>query len=473
MIRTKVIVAVLALAGLIALVVPGCDDLITEVNEVTIAGHPEADFSIGGSGDDSGCVPFAVTFLDQSKGPITGWSWYFGDGDSSNDTNPVHTYDSAGVYNVILKVVNDTTEGEDTELKKRYVVAGTTFSQFTSDTNRTCVGSAITFRPLQYGGITGYEWNFGDGKVNNTNDSTPTHIYDSIGVFTVKLTVQGPCGEKTQTNTDMITVTACPDVIIVADDSLGCKPFDVQFYDSSTFDTSQIALTEWEWDFGDNKKSYEQDPLHTYAEAGTYTVTLTVGSTGGTSTDSIVDMITVGDSVKAAYGAISTLGCKSQFQDYTVAFFDSSTGDITSWTWDFGDGTPGSDLQNPLHVYADPGTYSVSLEVTGICGSDTDSRAGYIIVSDRIDDTLIDYSISADTVMLDSTNDSTTLVRFVDHTPGVVSWDWNYGPSVAHGKADSVEYRYTTAGTWPVTLTLTNGCGDVIIHDTVVVLIQQ
>jgi PKD repeat protein len=60
-----------------------------------------------------------------------------------------------------------------------------------------------------------------------------------------------------------------------------------------------------------------------------------------------------------------------------VQFTDESTGDITGWQWDFGDGET-SDQQNPSHTYDQIGNYTVSLEVTGIGGTDTDRKEGYI-----------------------------------------------------------------------------------------------
>ena len=63
----------------------------------------------------------------------------------------------------------------------------------------------------------------------------------------------------------------------------------------------------------------------------------------------------------------------------TVTFTDQSTGTITSWEWDFGDdGT--STVQNPTHIYNDPGLYTVSLTVTGPLGSDTEIKSDYITV---------------------------------------------------------------------------------------------
>lgn len=64
-----------------------------------------------------------------------------------------------------------------------------------------------------------------------------------------------------------------------------------------------------------------------------------------------------------------------------VTFTDQSTGSITSWTWNFGDGTT-SNIQNPLHTYSVPGTYTVSLTVTGPGGTDIETKNQYIVVSE-------------------------------------------------------------------------------------------
>jgi len=63
----------------------------------------------------------------------------------------------------------------------------------------------------------------------------------------------------------------------------------------------------------------------------------------------------------------------------TVNFTDQSTGDITSWSWDFGDGATSTE-QNPSHTYTDAGTYTVSLAVTGLCGSDMETKTDFISV---------------------------------------------------------------------------------------------
>ena len=65
-----------------------------------------------------------------------------------------------------------------------------------------------------------------------------------------------------------------------------------------------------------------------------------------------------------------------------VNYTDQSTGDITSWSWDFGNGST-STMQNPSHTYTDAGTYTVSLAVTGPCGSDTEVKVNFITVLEQ------------------------------------------------------------------------------------------
>ncbi|MEA2110063.1 MAG: S8 family serine peptidase [Pseudomonadota bacterium] len=78
-----------------------------------------------------------------------------------------------------------------------------------------------------------------------------------------------------------------------------------------------------------------------------------------------------------------TSNIKSGVGQLSVQFTDSSTGEITSWSWNFGDGTTSTD-QNPIHVYQQPGTYNVSLTVTGPGGSTTESKTAYITVTEPI-----------------------------------------------------------------------------------------
>jgi PKD repeat protein len=153
----------------------------------------------------------------------------------------------------------------------------------------------------------------------------------------------------------------------------GTAPLAVSFADTSTGSpTSRL------WSFGDGASSTQQNPLHTYSSPGTYTVSLTVSNSAGTDTEERVGYVVVSapSPPLAGFTASPTTG----EAPLTVSFRDTSTGTPTSWAWSFGDGTS-STAQHPTHVYAMPGTYSVSLTVTNAGGSSTATRFDYVSVA--------------------------------------------------------------------------------------------
>ncbi len=154
-----------------------------------------------------------------------------------------------------------------------------------------------------------------------------------------------------------------------SDVTSGVLPLTVNFADSS-----QGYITSWLWDFGDGSTSIEQNPSHTYENAGSYTVSLTVSGLGGSDTITKENYITV-KNVIANFSADVTMG-KAPL---TVSFTDSSQGEIDAWLWKFGDGLT-STSQNPTHVYTSGDSFTVSLFVRGPGGSNTIVKSNYIIV---------------------------------------------------------------------------------------------
>jgi PKD repeat protein len=152
----------------------------------------------------------------------------------------------------------------------------------------------------------------------------------------------------------------------------GTGSLTVNFTDQSTG-----HIRSWLWDFGDDGTSTSQNPSHTYTSPGRYTVSLTVTGAGGSDTETRTNYIYVYESPVADFTGAPTSGTSP----LTVNFTDQSTGDVTSWSWNFGDdGT--STLQNPSHEYTAAGDYTVSLTVSGPGGSDTETKTNYISVSD-------------------------------------------------------------------------------------------
>ncbi|MFA5214235.1 MAG: PKD domain-containing protein, partial [Methanoregula sp.] len=141
------------------------------------------------------------------------------------------------------------------------------------------------------------------------------------------------------------------------------------------FDTSANGVLSWLWDFGDGTNSTEQNPVHSYTNAGTYTVTLTAKNILGSNSTTRAVTVTVPIGPVANFTENATAG----ISPYPVQFTDASTNEPAIWYWDFGDGS-NSTLQNPVHWYA-PGNYSVNLTVTNGGGSTSLLKNNLISVS--------------------------------------------------------------------------------------------
>jgi PKD repeat protein len=152
----------------------------------------------------------------------------------------------------------------------------------------------------------------------------------------------------------------------------GVAPMMVMFTDlsSETPDT-------WEWDFGDGSaNSSVMAPVHLYNTAGTYTITLTVTKGLEVYTKTVSDYITV--TLKANF----YVDFPSGLPGLITHFVDISTGNPTSWEWDFGDGSPISTERNPYHEYRTTGKFTVSLKVFSNSFLDTEIREKCIYVYD-------------------------------------------------------------------------------------------
>lgn len=161
-----------------------------------------------------------------------------------------------------------------------------------------------------------------------------------------------------------------PQANFIASPKAGDPPLTVQFSDIS-LGSPQSYL----WSFGDGATSTDSNPSHTYYTPGAYTVSLLVSGPYGSDRKTLEKFITVGTPPAAAF-----IGTPLNGQaPLSVQFTDLSTGEPTTFAWNFGDGL-GSAERNPAHIYTTPGTYSVSLAVTNPFGSNSKIHSDYITV---------------------------------------------------------------------------------------------
>ncbi|NQT27469.1 PKD domain-containing protein [candidate division KSB1 bacterium] len=253
----------------------------------------------------------------------------------------------------------------------RIVDNNAVIANFTANQTAGVAPLTVHFLDSSEGNILNHMWDFGDGQTSS--EQHPTYIYENADTFTVSLIVSGQSKADTLIRPDYIIITDPPPVAdFTADTTMGLRPLEVQFSDLSAG-----IITSWLWNLGDGTNSTEQHPTHTYQTADTFTVSLTTTGPGGEHTKTELDYITVLEPPPVAdFTADTTEG----IIPFEVQFSDQSTGQVSVWIWEFGDGETSSD-QHPIHTYQDADTFDVTLTVTGLGGESTKKRTGYIISS--------------------------------------------------------------------------------------------
>jgi large repetitive protein len=346
-------------------VVEGASGPKTSFTAVATAGTPDnrsprADFN-------SHCDNLNCQFTDASNdtdGSVTGRSWRFGDGGSSEQTEPAHVYEAAGTYTVTLTVTDN--EGATDAASTQVTVTAPTPEPDPNEPPRAdfevhCQDLTCTFTDRSDdtdGNLVNWVWAFGDGA--GSNERNPAHSYAAAGHYTVTLRVRDNDGDE-----DTKSLVAEPEAppaneAPVADFEVHCQDLTCTFTDRS--DDTDGNLVNRVWDFGDGASSNERNPVHSYDAAGSYVVTLTVRDSDGAEDSKSLEAKPQAPSPNKAPDADFDVHCSG----LTCTFIDKSKDDdgtIVAWRWTFGDGASSTE-RNPGHVYAGSGKYDVLLVVT-------------------------------------------------------------------------------------------------------------
>ncbi len=288
-------------------------------------------------------------------------------------------------------------------------------------------------------GATEYEWTFEDTTLIDIN---PSYEYPDSGQYTVLLTAYSPtglCSDQAE-----ILVNLYPTHLTNFSYEAGCANEPVTFADLST--TTYGEVDSWTWAFGNGDTSYEQHPTLVYNFGGTYPVTLT------TTTD-LGCIHTVTQNVNVQQNAVAKFELEPPCVGSEVQFTDDTLYEpAVSWSWTFGDPDSGaantSSLQNPVHVFTEPGTYLVHLEVSDAFGCVDDWQKAIVVYPEFEALASEDQSIcEGDTIQFESNAD----------------YDWfDYTWSPAEGlSADSVQnpLAYPLANTtYTLSISDPNGC---------------
>ncbi|HXH19584.1 MAG TPA: PKD domain-containing protein, partial [Chitinophagales bacterium] len=409
----------------------GCRDSVVEaftVNSFPVAGFASNDVCFGES------ITFlnTTTSVDPNLLGALSYQWDFGDGNASIDINPTHAYDTSGIFTVTLIALSSA--GCSDTFSNTLIVYPLPVADFTS--NVACFNQNVNFTNLStisFGTMT-FLWEFGD---NDTSTATnPTHVYTSIGIYQMRLTATSDAGCVTIITRSLI-VYPTPAANFIATNV--CENEANEFTNLSSIASGTLTYL---WDFGDSFNSINEDPEHTYAGDGSYTVTLTATSNVGcTATDTRT--VEVYDKPAVSFSANSAC-----FGD-TTFFTNNSTlngGTIVLYNWNFGDGSNSLDV-NPWHIYNATGTYKVKLTLTSDKGCvKTDSAA---VVVNKIPEVFISHN----TPLAFCDGGDVTLTALAFPPPPISSYSYQWSTN----ETDSF-LAVTSTGIYCVSVTDQNGC---------------
>ncbi|MEQ8470985.1 MAG: PKD domain-containing protein [Marinoscillum sp.] len=211
-------------------------------------------------------------------------------------------------------------------------------------------------------GGTGFLWDFGDGSTSNLEDPI-SHSYTNSGIYRIRFTVSNTYCE-TSIARNLVVEPADPVIDFSANVLMGCSPLTVQFINNSQYANPDTYY----WEFGDGNTSFAENPTHTYARSGVYSVRLYGANTVGSGADLIrEDYIEVYSQPIANF----TLTPSTVYIPDQDVYFRNSSINATSYMWDFGDGITSVEF-NPVHAYEELGEYNVTLIASNANGcSDT------------------------------------------------------------------------------------------------------
>lgn len=430
-----------------------------------------ADFFVQGDGQHP-----LIKYFSPAATPQISFSdstvWSFGDGTSSTDFYPAHTYTSPGTYTVCLRIrTNNTAPGtqpcRDT-VCRQVIISACDFQVYFSNITDTQNLALIHFTnqtPAFNSGDSAY-WTFGDGSTSTQNN--PDHLYANPGTYNVCLLIR----KFTSAGTAYCVREYCKQVTIappsctlvaaftVSHDTAGINTNNYHFTNTST---PLAASDSVRWTFGDGTSSGQVSPNHVYAQSGTYNVCLRIikRNANGTLTNCIKEVchtITVVlpnpcTLVAAFTVSHDTAGANTNNYHFTNTSSPFAASDSVRWT--FGDGTSSNQI-NPTHVYAQPGTYTVCLRIikrnpNGVltsCIKDT-CRTIDVVQPCNIHP---HYSWRADSVNYRKIYFTNTSVPVNTNATAL----WSFGDGTTATSWNAV-HEYAQAGTYYVCLRLSSG----------------
>ncbi|WP_346320918.1 PKD domain-containing protein [Chitinophaga sp. YIM B06452] len=389
-------------------------------------------------------APGTLTVTNTSTGPgnLT-YKWDFGDGGTASVANPgPHNYTNRGVYKVKLTVTSD--KGCTASKTSEDINVANFKTDFVVPASICANSSSAPFNAANNPQADNVTWSVDKGYIDSY--SSPSVLYyPSGGPGTVKVTMTAEYGKCRESVTKDFVVKPAPQAAFSFDQAAICDvPATVKFTDKSQ------GATSWNWSFGNEQSSTQQNPSVTYNAVRGYTVKLTVGNASGCSSEAW-DYIYVVKPEVNAYASVNE-GCEGLTPSFSS--WITAGDNITSYEWDFGDGSPKSTAATPSHTYTTAGTYTVKLTYTTANGCkgtvNLYSTAGIRVYKKPVPD----FS-SPEAPQVCGNN----WVHFNGTADVGNEWIWDFGDGTAGVHTKNSAHSYREPGIYTVSLTVANfGC---------------
>jgi gliding motility-associated-like protein len=441
----------------------GClSDTVTRTIEITNV--PNAKFGMS----HPVCAGLPVTFSDTSSlvapGDIVKWHWDFGDGfrtirTTNSDTTHVYAPWNPAVTDTLTVETN--TGCKSAPFYMTFKVNPIPVSNFTLPAG-VCLPwdsahfvSTSTIADATTGFI--YSWDFGDpSSIPNNNSAlpNPAHHYNNVGPFNIKLITTSAAGCLHDT-TKLLSNIYLQAIAAFTVNPENCLNDVTTFTDNSN--GSGNTVTEWYWDFGDGSPvNNTQSPTHIYATAGVKLIKHWVKTNASCYSDTATLTVII-NPLPTANFSYNTPNCETRLISFTDASIPNA-GSLSTWQWDFNDGSPLDPAQNPTHIFLNAGTYNVKLTVTTSKGCVSNIIKTVTINSRPLAGFIIPEVCLSDTYAQFLDTSKVALPAFVN------AWEWNFGDASPLNFTQNPQHSYTAVGPYNVRLIATSnlGCKDTI-----------
>jgi PKD repeat protein len=331
-----------------------------------------------------------------------------------------------GTYQVYVVAYNATGPSQQSNVTNVTVLSLPPVASFTVAPEAQTVGKGLTFTSTSTGTISSIQWDFGDG-ITSTSPII-IHVYNNPGTYTVTLTARN--GSQLSTATKLVTISGALTPDYTYTPAAPTTNDILEFEDLSTG-----GATSWFWSFGDGTSSTQQNPSKHFALPGNYTVTLTIfRNADSASTARAITVLKATVPVTPTVIAAFDMSAQTVSTGVNVSFTDQSLGNPTQWSWSFGDGAT-STSRNPVHAYAAPGTYLVTLTASNATSS----------------------SLSSNQIVVVNTTAFRTMVSAAAQAPGLGGTSWRTELNIFNAGSQAADISFVfipSAGGSPVTRTL-------------------